>query len=264
MSKIHLFFTLFAFATLAACDGTILDQTVVRGSGVLATEERDVPAFTAIRVASSADVILKAGDEQRVVASADDNVLPYLRTKVEGDTLVVDFRDDDSAGLSIMDTQHSPQVEVTAPGVVELSTTSSGNITADSLEGERIVLEISSSGNLSVDTARGDTVRVKVSSSGDLEVALLEATDLVVEISSSGDVTLGGDAQSQDIRLSSSGNYDAAELRSGEAVVDLSSSGNATVWVTDRLEADTSSSGKVSYYGNPPTVRGEVTALGGR
>jgi hypothetical protein len=264
MSKIHLFFTLFTIVTLAACNGTILDQTVVRGSGVLATEERDVPAFTAIRVQSSADVIVKAGDEQRVVASADDNVLPYLRTEVEGDTLVVDFRDDDSTGLSIMDTQHPPQVEVTAPGVVELVTTSSGNITADRLEGERIVLAISSSGDLSVDGVRAETVSIEVSSSGDMEVGLLEAGELDVEMTSSGSVRVAGDVVAQTVRVSSSGDYEAGELRSGEADVELSSSGNATVWVTDRLEADTSSAGKVSYYGNPPAVRGEVTALGGR
>lgn len=93
-----------------------MNQTTVRGSGVLGTEERDVPAFSAIHVESSADVILKYGAERRVVASADDNVLPYLRTEVEGDALVVDFRGDGGGGLSILDTQHPPQVEVTALG----------------------------------------------------------------------------------------------------------------------------------------------------
>lgn len=264
MSKIHFFFTLFAFVTLAACNGTILDQTVVRGSGVLATEERDVPAFTAIHANSSIDVIVVNGAEQRVVASADDNVLPYLRTVVEGDALVVDFREDDGRGLSIMDTQHPPQVEVTAPNVVELVVNSSGAISAESLEGDEVTLAIHSSGRLSADAVRGDRVRIDVSSSGNLEVRLLEAGELDVEMTSSGDVRVAGDVAAQTVRVNSSGDYEATELRSGEADVDLSSSGNATVWVTDRLEAETSSSGKVSYYGNPPEVRGEVTALGGR
>jgi len=44
----------------------------------------EVPTFSAIRVASSVDVTFTRGDEQQVIAHADDNVLPYLRTTVEG------------------------------------------------------------------------------------------------------------------------------------------------------------------------------------
>lgn len=249
---------------LAACDGTILDQTTVRGSGVLGAEERNVPAFTTIRTASSVDVIVTSGPEQRVVASADDNVLPYLRTDVEGETLVVDVRPDGGGGLSILNTRHPMQVEVTVPGLTELVVNSSGDISAERLEGDDIALEINSSGDITVGEVRGDRVRIAVNSSGDMEVASLEADQLDVRITSSGSVTAAGEVRTQQVRISSSGNYEAAELRSADATVDLSSSGNATVWVTNSLRSDRSSSGETRYYGNPASVRGEVNALGGR
>jgi sRNA-binding carbon storage regulator CsrA len=249
---------------LAACDGTVLDQTTVRGSGVLGTEERSLPAFTAIRLNSSADVIVSRGQEQRVVASADDNVLPYLRTDVEGDTLVVDVRPDGGGGISILNTRHPMQVEVTVPSLTELVVNSSGDISAERLEGNDIALEINSSGDITVGEVRGDQVRIVVNSSGDVEMMRIEAYQLDARMTSSGNVTLAGEVRSQQVRISSSGNYEAAELRSADATVDLSSSGNATVWVTNSLRSDRSSSGETRYYGNPASVRGEVNALGGR
>lgn len=269
MSRIrYTFLFVVLLLLLAACGGfggiDLGDQVVVRGSGNLGAEERDVPSFTAIRVDSSADVVLKTGPAQQVVASADDNVLPYLRTEVEGDTLVVDFRADEGRGLSIMDTQHPAQVEVTSPDVAGLIVNSSGSITAEQLEGDRVAVEVNSSGDVDVDNISADSVRIEVGSSGNVTIGNLEAVELEVTLSSSGDVEVAGEVQTQDVRLTSSGNYEAAELRSADAAADLSSSGNATLWATNSLRAETSSSGKVSYYGNPPDVRGEVTAMGGR
>jgi hypothetical protein len=265
VTKIYYFFTLFLVVlTLVGCNGSPLNQTTIRGSGVLGTEERDVPSFNAIRVNSSPDVILSSGAEQRVVAAADDNVLPYLRTDVEGDTLVVDLRADGGRGLSITNMRYPSQVQVTAPNVTALVVNSSGDITAERLEGDDVRLEINSSGDITVDAVRGERVRIEVNSSGDVEVGRLEADGLDVRITSSGRVTVAGEARSQRVRISSSGDYEAAELRSADATVDLSSSGDATVWVTNSLRGDRSSSGQIHYYGNPASVRGEVNALGGR
>lgn len=249
---------------LAACAGNILGQNTVRGSGVLATEERDLPAFTAIRVNSSADVIVSSGPGQRVVASADDNVLPYLRTEVEGDTLVVDLRPEDGGGISILNARHPIQVEVTAPALSELVVNSSGDITAESLEGDDILLLIDSSGAITVGDVAGVRVRIVVNSSGNMDVARLEAEELDVRITSSGDVTVAGEVRSQQVNISSSGDYEAADLHSADATIDLSSSGNATVWVTNSLRSDRSSSGETRYYGSPASLLGEVNALGGR
>lgn len=265
MSRLSLpLLLVFLLLPLLACDALLSDRTSIRGSGELASEAREVPAFSAIRVNSSADVILTRGTEQEVVASADDNVLPYLRTEVEGDTLVVDLRSDSRGGLSLTNLRHPPRVEVTAPNVTELVTTSSGNITANRMDGGRIVLESSSSGGVSVGSIQGDEVRIRVSSSGDVTVDELDAEQLDVRSTSSGDVTIGGgQAASQDVELTSSGNYEAGNLRSPQATVNSSSSGDATVWVTENLEADSSSSGRIRYYGSP-AVRGEATGLGER
>jgi hypothetical protein len=264
MSRAHtsLLFLVFLL-TLTACGGTFFNQTTVRGSAVLATEERDLPAFSAVEVDSSVEVTIVTGPEQQVVASADENVLPYLRTDVEGDTLVVDLRDE-GLGLSILDTRHQPEVQITAPAIAELKVNSSGSITAEQLEGDQVGVDVNSSGNIDVESVEAGAVRLEVSSSGNITIDSLETTGLTVTISSSGMVTVAGEVQSQEVRVSSSGNYEAGELQSADASVDLSSSGNATIWVTGSLRGESSSSGEIRYYGNPASVRGEVTALGGR
>lgn len=267
MSRIH--YSLLCLAllmTLVACGAIgdlIGDQIVVRGSGVLASEERDLPAFSAVQVNSSIQVTIEAGSEQRVVASADDNILPYLRTEVEGDTLMVDLGEEGN-NINILDAQHQRTVAITAPAIEELVVNSSGSITAEALTGEQVAVETNSSGDIDVDAIRADSLRIVANSSGDVTIDDLEATALDATLNSSGNVEVAGEVQSQNVQITSSGNYDAAELRSTGASVQVSSSGNATLWVTGSLRGETSSSGEIRYYGTPPDVRGEVTALGGR
>ncbi len=252
--------------TLSGCGeigGLVGDQLVVRGSGDLATEERELPAFSAVHVYSSVQVTIETGPEQRVVASTDDNILPYLRTEVEGDTLIVDLGAEGD-NVSIMAAQHPPTVAISTPAIDELVVNSSGDITAEALTGEQVAVETNSSGDIDVDAISADSLRIVANSSGSITIGHLQATALDARLNSSGSVAIAGEVQSQNVQLTSSGSYEAAELRSADASAQLSSSGNATLWVTGSLRGEASSSGNVRYYGEPPDVHGEVTALGGR
>lgn len=267
MSRILYSLLYLAFLSMLTACGTIVnlvsDQIVLRGSGELASEERELPGFSAVHVNSSIDVTIETGPEQRVVASADDNILPYLRTEVEGDTLIVDLGEEDD-NITIIDMEHPATVAITASAIEELVVNSSGNITAEALTGEQVAVQTNSSGDIDVGAVSANSLRIITNSSGDVTIDGLEATALDATLNSSGNVDIAGEVQSQNVQLTSSGNYEAAELRSASASAQISSSGNATLWVTESLRGETNSSGDIRYYGSPPDVRGEVTALGGR
>lgn len=271
MSRILYSLLYLAFLSMLTACGTIVnlvsDQIVLRGSGELASEERELPGFSAVHVNSSIDVTIETGPEQRVVASADDNILPYLRTEVEGDTLIVDLGEEDD-NITIIDMEHPATVAITAPAIApaieELVVNSSGDITAEALTGEQVTVQTNSSGDIDVGAVSANSLRIITNSSGDVTIDGLEATALDATLNSSGNVDIAGEVQSQNVQLTSSGNYEAAELRSASASAQISSSGDATLWVTESLRGETNSSGDIRYYGSPPDVRGEVTALGGR
>lgn len=61
------------------------------GSGVAAAEARPVPGFTAVNVTAPFRVLLAVGGPPSLEVTADDNVLPLVRSEVRGDTLYLGF-----------------------------------------------------------------------------------------------------------------------------------------------------------------------------
>jgi hypothetical protein len=201
---------------------------MVRGSGNVIQEKRDVGNFDKVATTSSGDVVITQTGEESLIVETDDNIMQYVETEVRGKTLYLGIK----------------------PGAANPSPTRLRfTVTADELAG----LETSSSGDIDSGSIETDYLDVKVSSSGDISIDSLDAWALAVKISSSGSVEVSGEVSEQDVTISSSGEYRAGDLRSETTEMTISSSGDATVWVTESLDVRLSSSGSVNYYGNPRT-----------
>jgi hypothetical protein len=59
----------------------------VHGSGKAATEKRTVVEFTKVDVSGGLKVTLTQDSSSVVTVTADDNLLKYIKTEVEGDKL---------------------------------------------------------------------------------------------------------------------------------------------------------------------------------
>lgn len=219
-----------------------VNNITVRGSGTIVSETRAVKGIDRVDLASLGNLMIVQDEEEGLVVSAEENILPHLLTTVRGSTLEIRTEENVNV-LPTRDVTYTLKVK----NIFSLSISSSGSINADKLDSQKMEISISSSGNIRIDD--------------------LYATDLLVRISSSGNVILKGQVVSQDIRISSSGNYQAADLKSQSAYVNISSSGNARIWVMDDLGVQLSSSGDVDYYGNPKVASktsssGRVNPLG--
>ena len=71
-----------ALLLLAACSAT-------RGSGQLATSQREVTGFTKVELTGQGDVIIEQTGSDSLTISAEDNLLPLLTSDISGDTLVL-------------------------------------------------------------------------------------------------------------------------------------------------------------------------------
>ena len=95
-----------------------------------------------------------------------------------------------------------------------------------------------------------------------------EVDDLAVEATGRSSVVLDGSARYMSLNISTA-KFDGLALDTVSSVVDASHSAEVTVSVSERIQASTATSAKVTYSGNPSIVRcraamfgGSITALG--
>lgn len=208
---------------LAACvitvGGSSCSLTSIQGSGVEATQAREVPAFTKVHLSGSGDLRAAVGAPQQPLrVTCDDNLLQYVTTEVRGDTLHIGMQ---PGSYSF---RRDLVVELSAPMLEAVSISGSGSAEVDGLSGEVFAATISGSGDV---TARGSVERlsVSVSGSGSMALAGLRARTAQVQVSGSGDVRV-----------------DVSE----ELAVQVSGSGDVRYSGNPRLLSNISGSGSVS------------------
>lgn len=111
------------------------------------------------------------------------------------------------------------------------------------------------------DTLRQSLLDVALSGGASLEGAL-EVQDLDMSVSDKASALLGGSARYLMLQASG-GQVNAAELETMSARVSAQSNAEVRVWVTDRLEARTSTGAVLRYKGEPAIVRTALKFMGG-
>src|SRR5262249_44446011 len=73
-----------AALVLAGCEIHMGPVNVVRGSGNVKSESRDVRDFNRVEVSGSGTLTITQGSTESLTVRADDNLLPLLRSEVDG------------------------------------------------------------------------------------------------------------------------------------------------------------------------------------
>lgn len=184
--------------------------------------------FDGVKTSGSIDVELKNGTSTLVEVEGDDNVIPYVITKVENGLLDVYYK----PGSSFNNVQ--VKVYVTAPSFSKILVKGSGSIVSkDNLKGT-------------------NTIEMKVSGSGDI-IAILDAPAVKADIAGSGSINLEGRTRNLNCSISGSGDLKGQKLLSENTSVNVSGSGNAHIFASVALKAKISGSGDIYYGGNPPS-----------
>ena len=191
--------------------------------------------FNSVKVSSGIDVFLVQGNKESIQVEADDNLMEYIMTEIDGNTLKV------WSEANIRQAK-SKRVYVSMKDVSSLSATSAGDIVGDSkITTEDLYLSASSAGDI------------------DLEI---EVRTLTCKLSSAGDMSLSGNTDELEADLSSAGDLNAYDLKARVAVVSTSSSGSAKIFVTEKLKARASSAGDIHFKGDPQEVDGHSSSAG--
>jgi hypothetical protein len=176
--------------------------TLIHGSGDVKTETRPVAPFTAVRLASPANVVIERTGAESLTVTGDDNLLPRFTSDVRDGTLLLSVARGQSFEGKV------PMYRITVNDLRKVEISGSGTLSASKLAGDALAISVSGSGTLDVAGQVGD-IAVTVSGSGTVDADRLTAKRGKVVVSGSGDVTVNA-SDELDARVTGSGNISYA------------------------------------------------------
>ncbi len=228
---------------ISACGLPFLN--IIRGSGNVVNETREVSGFSEIDLNGFGQLIITQGETESLEIEAEDNVLEQLTSDVKGNVLI----------LGVKDPSWRKNIIPTKPVIYRLSVINLSSIT------------LNGAGDLDLASLETDAFELRINGAGNIEIDHLSADSLLVKINGSANIEISGSAGSQEINFDGAGNYDGSDLQTSDTTLEFNGLGNATVWATETLDITINGGGDLSYYGNPSVTQdingaGEITNLG--
>lgn len=226
-----------ASVMLSACQLPFVD--VIRGSGNLTTETREVSGFNQIRLDGAGRLVVTQGSTESLVIEAEDNIIGELTSDVQGSTLVLGFQD-------------QPWQTSLIPTEIITYTLTVTDLTDITFNG---------AGDFTMDTLETSTLNLDINGAGQYNIAELTADSLTVKITGTGTISIGGQVTTQTVNIDGAGNYQAGDLETTSTEITINGLGNGTVWATGTLDITINGAGNLNYYGNP-SVTEDVSGAG--
>jgi len=240
-----LFLVVLVIAAVTAACAVPFQPRMAKGSGDIIVEDRKVSGFDKILMEGAGRIILTQGSSESLSVETDDNLMEYIKTEVNGDTLEIGFEDNvvfsSGSGRTALDPTDGFIFWISVIDLQAISISGAADIEIEKLKTDQLDIDLSGAGQVSVDDLNADHLSVLVSGAGDVKIA--------------------GSVEDQIVRLSGFGRYQAFDLESQEASVTISGAGGADVWAMEKLDVTISGAGDVKYYGTP-SVTPEISGLG--
>ena len=256
-------------------------QNRITGSGNIIT--KTIPAidsYDAIKASRGIHVVMNESEGEKIVINADDNVMPYVVVRKEGNSLHIGI-DENIKSIN------NVKVQVVLPknqNINELQVASAASIKINpTIKGRSLSLDAASAGNINITKADVDffdadassaakisgTVKsndcyVDASSAADIDLTIL-AVQCDSNASSAAKITLNGETASFEGDASSAAKIIAKGL-AVRAMADASASSGAKISINalKKLEAKASSGGVVAYVHNNDLEKHISQSSGGR
>ncbi len=229
----------------------------IDGNNNIVSETRVPVSFNRIDNEDDFDVYYYQDTIFRIVIEAESNLIPHIRTNVNGNTLEIDTRER-------LDNNVPIKIYVYSPTLIGVELSGSGYIHLNQIVTDRFMAKISGSGNIHGNVVSNYCEAI-VSGSGEIDLSI-ESEQTKGIISGSGDIKLLGVgnwdyAEFADYVITGSGDIEAFNMPVITCNAYINGSGDISTMVRDNLVARISGSGDILYKGNP-TVDSEISGSG--
>jgi Putative auto-transporter adhesin, head GIN domain len=197
----------------------------ITGSGNVISEKRVMGNFTGVSASGIIPVEVKNGPVTEVRVEADDNLLKYIYTEVDGGTLKISTKNFSNFKNCTY------KVYVTTPVLNLLSSSGAGSITSTGVLKDEKSISLSSSGAGMINAG-------------------VDAPSVDADVSGAGEITISGRTKNYIVELSGAGSINSYDLLSENAEAEVSGVGNIKLHASVKLKASVSGAGDIKYRGD--------------
>jgi hypothetical protein len=221
--KRHLYFLFLFSIIISSCN--IFGERV-EGNGNIKTETRSVEGFSGVDIGGSMHLHVAQSETYAMRIETDENLLPYIETRMNGDILEIFNRDN-----SNLDPTKEIAIYVSAPVFKVLRASGASRIT-----------------NVNKLSCKD---RVDIGGSGASHVTLeLNAPSVTVDLSGASDARLKGETKDFEVNGSGASNVWCYELMTENVNADLSGASTAQVFASVNIKAGLSGASSLRYKGS--------------
>lgn len=196
----------------------------IKGSGNVIQETRTLKSFNAIDIGGAFEIELIKSNEEKIIIETDDNIMPYIETRISGGELEVDnSRDINNPTELKLTIYYKTLNEIELSGAASL-------FSSDILE----------SSSLEMDCSGASEITLK------LQVGTMEGN-----FSGASKLELEGSISSAELDLSGASVLRAYGLEINDLEIDASGAAVVKVLVIGRLSIEASGASSVRYKGDP-------------
>ena len=206
---------------LACLVGACFNGNSLKGSGHIKTESRSVSDFTGVEVSGSAKLVVEQAEREDLTITADDNLLQYLTSDVDGTTLK-------------LGTKGFTSIQPTAPVTYTLwvrrlnALGASGSVIVDAkgIRTDSLTIAVSGTGDISI-SGEADAQKIAISGTADYKAESFKTKDTSISISGSGKAVI---AVSNRLDVEVSGAGDVRYIGDPTVTKNISGSGSVEAW----------------------------------
>ena len=166
----------------------------VRGNGNVQTQSRDIRGFKSVDVSGVFQVEIVAQKDFSVQVEADENLLQYIRTEVDGDVLEIST----SKGIK---SSSGLKVRISAPDIEKLDVSGAAKVSVTDLKNVALLLDTSGASKINL-AGETDKLIIDVSGASSIEAENLKTRAATVDASGASKISVFA---SESVRADASG-----------------------------------------------------------
>lgn len=234
------------------------ERAIVRGSGNVVTETREVSGFDRVSLHVTGKLFVIQDGSESLKIRADDNFMPWIQTRVsEG---LLDISQPNPQDLSLLRPSQPILYELHVKDLSELRLSGFSEAEIAQLTSDRLTLGLRGTTELYIQRLDANAVTLELQGTTEARLDNVTTEELTATAGGIAEMSVAGKSDRQQVTLRGTAEYDGSALASQAATVEVRGSSVALLRVAEQLDATATGSAAIEYYGNPNVTQD----IGGR